>query len=66
MILVNLLEKQIIMESKNCSDSDFATNSTLAIAENKMPDDSNLVKKADYDAKKSDIENEYITTSDYN
>ena len=54
------------MESINCSDSDFATNSTLAIAENKMPDDSNLVKKADYDAKKSDIENEYITTSDYN
>ena len=54
------------MESKNCSDSDFTTNSTLAIAENKMPDDSNLVKKADNDAKKSDIENEYITTSDYN
>ena len=54
------------MESKNCSDIDFTTNSTLAIAENKMPDDSNLVKKADCDAKKSDIENEYITTSDYN
>ena len=34
--------------------------------ENKIPNVSNLVKKKDYDANISEIENKYITTTDYN
>ena len=33
---------------------------------NKIPNVSNLVKKTDYDKKILAIENEYITTADYN
>ena len=34
--------------------------------ENKIPDVSNSVKKPDYHTKIADIENNYITTADYN
>ena len=34
--------------------------------ENKIPNVTNLVRKADYDAKISDMENKYFTTSHYN
>ena len=37
----------------------------MTAVENKIPDVSNLVKKADYDAKKLDIESKYFTTADY-
>ena len=51
-----------------------ATNSALAAVENKVPDVSSLVKKADYDTKISEIENKvsdhnhdkYITTPKFN
>ena len=38
----------------------------MTAVEYKMPNVSDLVKKADYDMKISDNENEYITTADYN
>ena len=38
----------------------------LTTFENKIPNVKNLVKKADYDAKISEMENTYFTTSDYN
>ena len=34
--------------------------------DNKIPDASGLVKKTDYDAKTTEIEGKYFTTSDYN
>ena len=42
-----------------------ATAVALKAAEHKIPSVSNLVKKADYDAKMSDIESKYFITSDY-
>ena len=42
------------------------TTADLSAVEIKMPDAINLVKKTDYDAKISDIESNYFTTSDYN
>ena len=42
------------------------TTADLNAVEIKMPDAINLVKKTDYDAKISDIESNYFTTSDYN
>ena len=45
----------------------FASTGALHHAENKIPKDSDLVKKnQDYDAKVSGIESKYFTTSDYN
>ena len=46
--------------------SNLATTAALTAVKNKIPNVSNLFKKADYVAKISDIENEYFTTSDYN
>ena len=54
------------MKNKIPSISSLATNAALTAAEKKLPDVSNLVKKTDYDAKITKIENEYFTTSDYN
>ena len=39
---------------------------SLIAVENKIPNVSSLVKKADYDAKIKEIESRYFTTSDYN
>ena len=44
----------------------LAANAALTAVENKMLDASKLVKKTDYDTKIPDIENNYITTTDYN
>ena len=44
----------------------LATNYALTAAENKIPDVNSLVKKTNCDAKISEIENKYITTTDYN
>ena len=52
----------------------LATNSALTPIENKIPDVNNLVKKADYDTKISEIEkkviyhnhDKYITTQEFN
>ena len=41
-------------------------NTKIKEVENKMPVLSDLVKKTDYGAKKSEIEGKYFTTSDYN
>ena len=41
-------------------------NTKTGETENKIPDTSGLVKKMDYNAKISDIEAKYFTTSDYN
>ena len=38
----------------------------MTAAENKIPDVNSLVKKTNCDAKISEIENKYITTTDYN
>ena len=46
--------------------SGLATTAALTAVENKILDVSNLVKKTDYNAKISDIESKYFTTSDYN
>ena len=40
-------------------------NTEIGEVESKIPDVSGLVKKTDYDAKISDIEKKYFTTSDY-
>ena len=50
----------------DCSITDLATSSALTAIENKIPDVRNLVKKADYDRKISDIESKLIITADYN
>ena len=42
------------------------SNTKIKEVDNKIPDFSGLVKKADYDAKISDIGKQYSTTSDYN
>ena len=57
----------IINEIKNkiLSITNLATAAALTAAENKIPNVSDLVKKVDYDAKISEIENKYFTTSDY-
>ena len=44
----------------------LATTTALTTVENKMPNVSDLVNKPDYDAKISEMENKYFTTSDYN
>ena len=41
-------------------------NTKIGEAENKIPDVSGLVKKTVYNAKISDMEKKYFTTSDYN
>ena len=44
----------------------LAGTASLIAVENKIPNVSSLVKKADYDAKIKEIESRYFTTSDYN
>ena len=42
------------------------TSAGLTTVQNKIPNVSDLDKKADYDAKISEMENKYFTTYDYN
>ena len=58
---MDLKKKQIIP-----SITGLATITALTVFENKIPNVSNLAKKRDSDAKISDIESKYFTTSDYN
>ena len=62
------LEKKIDDAIEIPSASELIKNTTadLNAVEIKIPDVINLVKKTDYDAKISDIESNYFTTSDYN
>ena len=46
--------------------NNLVTTPALTTAENKTPNISDLVRKAYYDAKISEIENRYFTTFDYN
>ena len=46
--------------------TNLATTATLTAVENKIPSVTDLVKKTDYDAKISEIENKYFSTSDFN
>ena len=57
-----------INEAKNemPSITNLATTAILIAVENKIPNVSDLVKKADYDAEMKDIKNKYFSTSDYN
>ena len=41
------------------------SGAALAAVENKIPNISNQVKKANYDTKISDIEHKYTTAADY-
>ena len=45
--------------------SGLPATATLNSVQNKIPDVSNLVKKADYDGKILDVEPKYFTTTDY-
>ena len=54
------------IENKIPNISKLATKAALNTIENKIPDVSNLVKKSDYDTKIKDIENKYITTTEFN
>ena len=44
--------------------TNLATTGALNAVENKIPNVSTLIKKTDYDAKISDIEEKYFTTSE--
>ena len=44
----------------------LATTAGVTTVENKIPNVSYRVKKADYDAKTSEVENKHFTTSGYN
>ena len=54
------------LENKIPNISKLATKAALNAIENKIPDVSNLVKKSDYGTKIKDIENKYITTTEFN
>ena len=54
------------IESKISSISGLATTTALTAVENKISNNSNLVKKTDPEAKISDIESKYIPTDDFN
>ena len=41
-------------------------NTKIKVVDSKIPDLSGLVRKTDYDAKISEIEGKYFTTSSYN
>ena len=58
--------KNIEIIGKIPSINGLATASALTTVENKIPDAINLLMKADYDAKISDIESKYFTTTDHN
>ena len=64
----NLATKAVLntIENKTPNISNLATKAALNTIENKIPDVSNLVKKSDYDTKIKDIENKYITTTEFN
>ena len=53
-------------KNKIPSITNLATAAGLTTVENKIPKVSNLVKKSDYDAKISEMENNFFSTSDYN
>ena len=46
--------------------TNFATTAALTTFENKIPNVNDQFRKADYDVKISEIENKYVTNSDYN
>ena len=53
------------IECKITSITFLATTAAFTAVENKIPDDSDTVKKAEYDGKIKYIESKYFTTSDY-
>ena len=70
LILVELLKKTDFdvkmneIKSKTPTITDLAAIAALNAVDNKIPDVGNIVKK-NYDAKISDIESKYFTTSNY-
>ena len=54
------------MENKIPDVSNLATKAALTTIENKIPDGSTLVIKSYYDTKIKNIENKYITTTEFN
>ena len=54
------------LENKIPNISNLATKAALNTIENKIPDVSNLVEKSDFDTIIKDIENKYITTTEFN
>ena len=60
------LNAKIQVKGEIPSITNWATTAAITNAENKIPNFSDLVKKADYDAEIKDIKNKYFTTSDYN
>ena len=49
-----------------CSITNLSTTAALTTVENEKPDFIDIVKKTDYDAKISEMEQKYFFTSDYN
>ena len=59
-----MLKKNEVTDEIPCI-SNLTITSALTTVKNKIPNVSDLVRKADYDAKISEMENKYFTTSDY-
>ena len=55
-----------MIENKIPDFSNLATKAALTTIEKKIPDVCNLFKKSDYDTKIKDIENKYITNTEFN
>ena len=53
------------IECKITSITGLATTAALTDVENKIPDDSDTIKKVEYDGKIKYIESKYFTTSDF-
>ena len=54
------------VKGKLTSITEVATIAALTIVENEIPNISDLVKKADYEARIKDIKDKYFTTFQYN
>ena len=59
------LHAKINVKTKVPSITNLAATGAITAVENKIPNVSDLVKKADYDAEIRDIKDKYFTTSDY-
>ena len=64
LILILMLKNEVKNEIPSILN--LATTAALTTVGNKIPNVSDLAKKLDYDAKRSEMESNYFTTSNYN